>query len=316
MTIGIYARRAVSAVLGFATANALCLVLIGQLGRQYTLLDQFNALLSLLLPALAVALALALRLRERAIAVIAGLGLLVGCYQLGGAVLARFDARTVPADRSLKIVTLSAFHSNPDPEAIRRLMAREDPDIAVLQETNGTAAQVVDTMLPGFYRVKPCRARFCSVTILSRWPASTVKLHLPGNRARPDHVVARIDAPFGPFRVMTVHLPRPYDRNAAPALDYLGSIARAQAASPLIVAGDFNTATGSFGLNRFTARTGLHRQDGFIPTYPANLPLPAFAGIDHVFTDARWSSAGCRRTAAAGSDHYGIACTLRLDKLD
>ena len=312
MAIAHHARRAFSAVLGFGTANALCLILIGQFGRQHILLDQINALLSLLLPALAVALAIALALRERAIAALALLGLVVGFYQFGGAALSRFDPRTVPADRSIRFVTLSAFHSNPDPQAIRRVIARENPDIAVLQETNGTAAQVVDTMLSDYHRVRSCKERYCTLTILSRWPARRVKLHLTGSSPRPDHVLAIIDAPFGQFQVMTVHLPRPYEGRAAPVLDYLSTILPTRPTPPLILAGDFNTATGSFGLNRFAARSGLHRHDGFIPTYPANLTVPAFAGIDHVFTDPRWSSAGCHRTAKAGSDHYGIACRLRL----
>lgn len=295
-----------------AAAATTSVVLVGQFGRGHHTLDQFNSMLSILLPVLALTLAGALRMRDRASILVAALGLLVGGYQLGGAALAGIGREPGLAGETLKILTLSTYHSNPDPAAIRRVVVGEAPDIAVLQETNGTTAQVVDTLLPGYHRIRSCKQQHCTLTILSRWPLRRIRVKWPSNQAHPDLLVGEVDAPSGTFHVMNVHLQRPYEKNAQRLLADTANLARRDAAVPLIVAGDFNTATGTFGLARFAQDSGLHRFDGFIPTYPANELVPAFAGIDHVFANAHWARVGCRRTSAGGSDHYGVACRLGL----
>lgn len=297
-------------------AGATTVVLLGQAGRTHHSLDQLNAFTPLLLVLLALLLAIALRLRDRAAIAVAVVGLIVGGFQLGGAALQGWRDRALPSGPTVTIMTLSAFHANPDPGAIRGAVAAQDPDIAVLQETNGTSAPVIETLLPGFYRLGSCKARPCPLTVLSRWPLRRVELHFKGRQARPDVMVVEVDAPFGQFRVATVHLPRPYEKHAKGFTRTLAAVARANATEPLIMAGDFNTASGSFGLAEFARDSRLRRRDGFIPTYPANEIIPAFAGIDHVFADGRWAGAGCRRTGAAHSDHYGVACRLVLRQTD
>jgi endonuclease/exonuclease/phosphatase family metal-dependent hydrolase len=299
-------------LLGMAVSAATSVVLVGQFGRGHHTLDQFNSLLSMLLPVLALTLAGALRLRDRASIVVAALGLLVGGYQLGGAALAGVGRDGRVNGETLKILTLSTYHSNLDPAGIGRVVVAQAPDIAVLQETNGTAAQVVNTLLPGYHRIRSCKAEYCTLTILSRWPMRRIKVEWPPHRSHPDVLVGEVDAPIGTFHVINVHLQRPYEKTAQRLLAETANLARGDAAVPLIVAGDFNTATGTFGLDRFARSSGLHRFDGFIPTYPANEIIPAFAGIDHVFANAHWARAGCRRTSAGGSDHYGVACRLGL----
>jgi len=312
MTIGRSARIALSVVLGIAAAGATSLILLGQMGRTHHSLDQINALLPLLLVPLALLLACALGLRDRVVVAVAAIGLAVGGYQLGGAALHGWRDRTAGDGPTVKLLTLSTYHSNPDPAAIRDVVRAQAPDIALLQESNGTAAPVVETLLPGYYRLGSCKQQDCTLEILSRWPMRLVKITYGKRVARPDLVVAEIDAPFGTFRVMNLHLPRPYDKSAKAYAVRIAEAARANQALPLIMAGDFNTASGSFGLDRLERASGLTRRDGFIPTYPANELVPAFTGIDHVFADRSWASRGCRRTAAGNSDHYGVACRLQF----
>jgi endonuclease/exonuclease/phosphatase (EEP) superfamily protein YafD len=299
-------------LLGMTAAAATSVVLVGQFGRGHHTLDQFNSMLSLLLPALALIFAGALRLRDRASAAVAALGLLVGGYQLGGAALLG-AGRTVPVrGDTLKILTLSTFHANPAPQAIGDVITAEAPDIAVLQETNGSTAAVVAALLPGYHRIRNCEKPDCTLTILSRWPIRRLQIAWAGHVGRPDLLLGEVDAPTGPLRVMNVHMPRPYEKNMQRVMADTAAFVRSQRDLPLIVAGDFNTATGSFGLARFAHASRLRRYDGFIPTYPANRMLPAFAGIDHVFASAEWARVGCRRTAAGHSDHYGVACRIGL----
>lgn len=307
------ARVSSQIVIGIVTAAATSLILMGQLGRYRHSLDQLNALIAPLLVLLALCLAIALGWRDRVVVAVAGIGLAVGAYQLGGSALHGWRDRPVTqASAMVKILTLSTYHSNPAPAAIRDVIAAQAPDVVMLQETNGTAAPIVEQLLYGYYRLGSCKKPDCTLTILSRWPMRHVKIVYTPPVARPDVVVAEIDAPFGRFRVMNLHLPRPYDDQAKVYTDRIAAVARANRAQPLIMAGDFNTASASFGLDRLERMSGLRRRDGFIPTYPANELVPAFTGIDHVFADSRFTSSGCRRTQAANSDHYGIACRLQL----
>lgn len=303
------------AVFGMAAAAATSIVLLGQLGRTHHTFDQYNSMLSLLLPVLAIALAGALRTKDRATIAVATVGLAIGGFQLGGATLAGVgrDARGAQDSGSLiKVVTFSTYHANPTPEAIPPLLQAQLADVIVLQETDGTPGPVVNAMMPDYNRIRSCSRPECSLTILSRWPLRRIAPEFASPGPHPDVLMGDIDAPFGTLRVIGVHLPRPYDKAYGAAIRQLGDLARANGAVPLIVAGDFNTATGSFDLARFAQGSGLRRQDRFVPTYPANAIIPAFAVIDHIFADGRWSRAGCRRMGAAHSDHYGVACHLRL----
>jgi endonuclease/exonuclease/phosphatase (EEP) superfamily protein YafD len=319
MSTSRYARIALRTGLGFAAAGASMLVLLGQAGRYRHSLDQLNALLPLLLILLAVLMAIALLMRDRGTTLIAAIGLVVAGAQLGAAAFEAHgpsSASNAEATATIKVVTLSAFHSNPKPAGIRAVIAAEAPDLALLQETNGAAKKVVDTLLPGYHRLRSCKKPHCTLTILSRWPLQDVKVNYRKTEAQPDLILAEVTAPFGRFRVMNLHLPRPLDNHAIEFTRILARTARENADMPLIMAGDFNTATGSFGLAWLGDKSGLHRRDGFIPTYPANRIIPAFAGIDHVFADDRWAGADCRRTASGNSDHYGIGCRLRLTSKD
>jgi endonuclease/exonuclease/phosphatase (EEP) superfamily protein YafD len=302
--------RSARGLLGLLAAAATSLVLVGQFGRSLHTFDQFNALLPLLLPCLALAFAAAIGLRDRATIVVALVGLAVGGVQLGAEALAT-PVQSSTA-RPVKLLTFSTFHGNRRPEAMRAVIAAEDPDLVLLQEADGNARDVVTTLLPSYYRIKQCRWQYCHLVILSRWPLRRVAVRFAKRGPHPTILMGEVEAPFGTFRVVNLHMPRPYKPEAEDALRQLGIVARAAPERPLIMAGDFNTATGSFGLSRFAVQAGLARHEGFIPTYPADRLVPAFAGIDHVFADPRWLGGGCHRMAAAHSDHHGIVCVLQL----
>lgn len=308
VTIFQHLRSFAAFLVGASVAVAAALVVIGQFGRDDQMLDQFNSFLAVLLPILALGMGAAIRTRDRAAVLLAIVGLALGGWRLGQPALAGLvePKREGPA---VRVLTFSTYHSNPRPEAIRTMIARHRPDIAVLQETNGTAAQVVEGLLPRYHRIPSCRWSRCGLTILSRWPARRIGIGTKQDRHL-EVAATEIVAPFGTFRVVNVHTPRPYMPDAPHALAQLAELAAESRGHPLIVAGDFNTATGSFGLARFARASGLRQMEGFVPTYPAHKPVPAIAGIDHIFAGAGWSRGPCRRVGPAHSDHFGVACTL------
>lgn len=299
-------------LLGIVTAAVASVVLVGQFGRWHQLLDQFNALLSILLPILALTLAVAVRMKDRASILIAAIGLLVGGFQLASDAIAPLDNKQPVPSQTIKTLTLSTYHSNPTPAEIARVLKAETPDIVMLQETSGTSAKVVDALLPGYHRIRSCRQKHCPLTILSRWPITEMPLKGRTPGLSPGVFIGEVIAPIGTFRVMNVHLKRPYHDQAQILLAETAKLAGQAPGIPLIVGGDFNTATGTFGLAAFARDSKLRLLNGFVPTYPANQILPAFAGIDHIFASLHWASSGCHRTSAGGSDHYGISCQINL----
>ena len=304
-------RGTIRVLLGMASAAAVSLVLAGQLGRESQLFDQFNALLPLLLIALGFALASAVGLSDRAVIALALIGLGLGGYQLGRAAIAGTPPVAGPAAR-VRVLTFSTFYANPQPKALHAMITAERPDVVLLQEADGNVHDEVVSLLPRFHRVKGCSEASCHLVILSRWPARRVRVRFAARGTHIDALMGEVLAPFGTFRVLNVHLPRPYREEAAPTMDNLANTLKGSIHRPLVLGGDFNSATGSFGLARFERQSQLIRQEGYAPTYPANRAVPAFAGIDHLFTDARWSGRGCHRTKAAYSDHHGIVCDLAL----
>jgi len=287
------------------------LVLAGQLGRFAASFDTLNALLLPLVAALALLSILALACRERVSGIVAFVCLAIGLGQIASPA----SPEKLPATWSpppIRLLTLSTWHSNPHPEAVRRAVEAERPDIALLQETDRATAAVVRDLLPGYHRVRSCSRRDCSLTILSRWPARRIVLAAKPGARLADLLVAEIAAPWGSFRVMNLHLPRPYTPDAQPFVDQLAIAMEEQGRGPLIVGGDFNMATGSFGLRRLAGAAGLRRVEGLLPTYPAHLGVPPFIPIDHVLVGRDWGPAQCHAMAWAASDHRGIACTLSL----
>lgn len=237
-------RRIVILGLRSVAAVSVGIVLLGQLGQFIPLLDPLNALLSALCVLLALLLALSLRWNQRLAAAICTLGLVIAALQLASATF-RPDRRTLqPSEPTVRVLTLSTFHANPQPKAIRSVVSAAAPDIAIFQETDGTAGPVIDGLLPGYFRVKSCTWNPCSLTILSRWPARRIIPPVPKGHHLPDILVVEIQAPFGPLRVIGVHLPRPGYKRAPQFYEDLVATAKRYPDMPLLIAGDFNMEIG------------------------------------------------------------------------
>ncbi len=295
-------------VLRLMAILAILPVMLGQAGRFYPLLDNFNALLVPALILLCLLLALCFFRRDWLAGAIVAAGLLTGTIQL---MVSLTSFPNMTGVGRLRVVTLSTWHANPDPAALARAIEAQAPDILLLQETNGTAAAMADTVLSGYFRLKSCPQEQCSEMIISRWPLRRIAAPDAVGRKLPDILAARVDAPFGPLHVINVHLPRPARDMAIPFRDELIAMVSHIDDGRLIMAGDFNLGTGSLALADLARRSGLRRIEGFIPTYPANLPIPAFIAIDHIFAGREWVAATCHGVDASSSDHHGIACDLR-----
>lgn len=291
-----------------AVAATLC---AGQAGRWYPRLDIINALLIVVVPIVAALALFALMRRDRITLALLILAQLMIVMRLGSADAGRAKDGAATAG-TVRIVTFNVHRGNSDVAAIPRVINRLRPDIVLLQEVNGTAAPVIEQIMPGHYRAASCRWKLCSLVIVSRWPIRPTTTTARFTRhTTPDLQLAWIDHPARPFQIANLHMPRPTMGQIALSLRHstieaLGLLPSA----PTIVAGDFNLPPGTFALEDFERKSGLRRIDSLLPTYPADSRIPPVLAIDHVYSGASWAAGRCQRLPPAGSDHLGLLCEL------
>jgi endonuclease/exonuclease/phosphatase family metal-dependent hydrolase len=162
------------------------------------------------------------------------------------------------------------------------------------------------------------------LAVLSRFPLTDVQtLELPqGNGKWPRIALGvRVEDPAGPFRLVTVHLARPWGwpyHNTTTRLGQLNVVKRAwqNEPLPLVLCGDFN----SFAWSLEAWRLGPQLRhawepwrDGSAPSW--SLMTVGWPGgavkIDHVFRDDHWSCDGTWAAPPGASDHRPVVADLR-----
>ena len=235
-----------------------------------------------------------------------------------GLILPEFTRSTGPraaadAPGQIKVIQFNVWHSNRRTAEVVDWLAREDPDIAILEETSPRLRQAVAQS-----RRWHVACGRCEVLILSKTPpVSTVR---PKTRTAAQGPLTRAtyrDAQ-GEFTVLGVHYAWPTDPEVHQAQE--ARLAEAIAQFPrerTIVAGDLNSAPWSFSRRRWDARFGLVRRDRALPSWPARQPnryrwvgLVPFLAIDHVYAGPGWATVSVKRGPPIGSDHYPLVVTL------
>ena len=235
---------------GAGLITALCTLAVSVDNRVVDLIAQFAAPV-LSLSVLALVLALAMRRWKPAIGLaVAGAALLLGLRGQWFPAQAPAEASTAPT----RIYFANIWDENRDIARAARSVADAHPDVAAMVEFSDRhrAAQgVLFAALP--YRVlspgNPIYAGDPGAVIASRWPLTPL---ISGVTWNFNILAARVERPGAPFRLVVVHMTRPWpfrrpQRQAA-------QIARLEAALqtpsdvPSVVVGDFNATTSGEGL--------------------------------------------------------------------
>jgi endonuclease/exonuclease/phosphatase family metal-dependent hydrolase len=161
------------------------------------------------------------------------------------------------------------------------------------------------------------------IAILSRWPivpADTLRLPQSTGRWPRVALLARIEAPQGPFLLACLHLTRPFGWPVSGTRSRLAQIATVldrvrQESIPVVLAGDLNCLTISpeaWSLSRELAPAWQPWRDGWANTFSLeSLGWPGGAiKIDHIFHDRRWSCRGTWVAPKGGSDHRAVVADL------
>lgn len=223
--------------------------------------------------------------------------------------------REIPAARAgspqIRLLVHNVWKRNPDPADTAQAILDAKADIVMLQEVSGSFQPMLAALRQNYPYSAKCPPG-CEYAIFSRWPITDSDYFLKdasGRKFGPALPWARIEAPGGPpFRVVTVHYPRPTSRDqAVRRRDVAQALARIDR-DRLIVAGDMNvTPWGAAMREQDRAFVPLVRMTRALPSWPRAVPVMP---IDQFYAGPDWGLVSARTLSATGSDHIPILVTL------
>lgn len=273
----------------------------------------------LLLPAHPL-LVLSLR-RHRPRAAGAAALLAVAQLVLAGSGRSRRRADPVPPGATdVRVVTANLWLHNPDITAAGAELLADAPDLVVLQELTpqlleGLRRSGLLAALP--HHVLDPLPDHQGSAVLSRWPLTdTVVLDVDGSPM----AAATVQTPAGPLLVVAVHLLNPAAPDARRRWQRQHRSLRllvADAALPVVLAGDFNASADHVSFRRLLsgdvrdAMTVAARGAG--ATWPVwSGPVPPLMRLDHVLVPAAVGVRAARSEVTTGSDHRRLVVDLAL----
>lgn len=220
------------------------------------------------------------------------------------------QAQAVTGTGTVKLLVVNLAARNRSFDDLIDMVAREQPDIAVLAEYTPHAAAVLKSLhadLPHSRQI--ARDDAWGIALMSRLPIEQARIFDLGETPAID---ARLG---GGIRVIGVHLlpPTTTQRFAArnAQLESLAELA-AGSETPLIVAGDFNLSPYSPYFGRWLRASSLSDTlagQGLDFTWPSQFFLLGIP-IDHVFVSPEFSVLTRRRLERFGSDHLPVLIEL------
>lgn len=164
------------------------------------------------------------------------------------------------------------------------------------------------------YRIGQAGNRFdaSGLMILSRFPLQSLPTDLPTALQ-----IAKADIGGREVVVAAVHPPNPFVNHPEwlSTSEAIRTRVRGLIGQRLVVAGDFNATADHLTLRRIL---GIGLRDaavasgsGWLPTWPANKPVPPVIAIDHVLIGSRVSADSVRAFTVPLTDHRGLVAQLR-----
>jgi endonuclease/exonuclease/phosphatase (EEP) superfamily protein YafD len=241
-------------------------------------------------------------------------GMALGLAALALALQGQWFARP-PAAASgappARIYVSNIWRGNAQFAKTARSIAEARPDVLAIAEFSDLQAKAPG-LLEGYpYRTSArpdCRYNYCPRELIaSRWPIDP----LPGfDRGSYGVAAARIHAPSGSFRLVLVHLTRPWPFKRAGSLRHqladLASVLNADRSEPLVLVGDFNATLAGAHLKKLVSETGLSPAPARLGDWPSPVPAPLRIAIENAFAGDGETIASRRLGAANGSDHLPI----------
>jgi endonuclease/exonuclease/phosphatase (EEP) superfamily protein YafD len=230
---------------------------------------------------------------------------------------------------SLRVLTCNVLWKNHDAEALRQVVAREQPDVIVLQElSTSMAARLAAGLADGYpYQALHAERSWMGMGVLSRIPLGPSIMRVAEHSIGCLQEVA-FELGGQPVTLLNVHpiapgfrfirlgrltLPIWFDPTLPGRLLSLALRRAAEIEGALLVIGDCNVSSGQPWYRAMVRRLhDAHREAGalFGNTFP-NEKVP-LVRIDYVFHDSAWTTWRIWTGRLHGSDHRFVAAELEL----
>lgn len=208
----------------------------------------------------------------------------------------------------LRIVHANVMFRNPDVDVVARTLLATDADVLAITEYTpalATALSASESARP--YTVARPLPGPAGVGLISRFPLLDARVVPIGNQPG---IVATVDAPGGPIRVVVVHpapaVDRPDLRAWRADLRAIGDVATAPG-PPTVVVGDFNAARWHPDFRDLLGRgfVDAHEQDGdgWTTSWPMGRRIPPFVRLDHALLGDGLVATAVEPLTVPGSDH-------------
>jgi endonuclease/exonuclease/phosphatase (EEP) superfamily protein YafD len=257
---------------------------------------------------------------RRRLALVAGAVGSAGVAMAAPMVVPRRQAEPDPTAAPLRITHSNLLYINRRVAAVPGVLATLDADVLTFSELTPThLRRLHDSDLPARYphRVE-LAAGFASGTGLwSRHPLTAHPIESAGHHT----VVADIDAPGGPVRVIVIHTQSPIVHHEEWTAD-LAELGTFRPPGPAVMTGDFNASLWHPEL-RAVLRGGGWRDAHVVrgrglscswPTEKWHVAFrvhPPFVRIDHALVNDGLVVLGARNFHVPGSDHLGLVVTVQ-----
>ncbi|HSH01816.1 MAG TPA: endonuclease/exonuclease/phosphatase family protein [Anaerolineae bacterium] len=228
-----------------------------------------------------------------------------------------------------RLLSLNVLATNHDSDAVKNLIARENPDIIVLMEMTPRWGYQLRELADSYpYATYEARYGRLETVIYSRYPLANTELwELPLSRPEafanphPDRptVLTQVILEGGqPLALIATHPHSPITawrsdvRNQQ--LLEAGQLA-AQQTNPTILVGDLNVTPWSPYFQDMVAVSGLREArvgQGLAPSWPTFAPKPLAIPIDHVLASPDIEIIDLYTGADVGSDHLPIIVDFQL----
>lgn len=244
------------------------------------------------------------------------LGALITTAVLLGLLLTPLWRPALPRPASDAQVTRVYFDNiywkNHDIASAAASVAKARPDVVAMAEFSDAQAAGTEQILKGlphriFAWANPRFRGHPRAVIASRYPLTPLGRAYDGPY---ESLAARVHAPDGDFRLVVIHLTRPWpfrhEGELARQLQVLSAGVKGQPNEPTLIVGDFNATASGALLTRFRRDTGFASAPALTGDWPANLPDPFRIAIENAFVGHGLTVARRRLGPFSGSDHRPI----------
>jgi len=223
----------------------------------------------------------------------------------------------ISGTKAVKLMTLNLLRSAMNEENVLMLVAREKPDIILLQEVHRYKARLLTRLKKIYPWQQHCAFQSsCGVAILSRYPWQQSNSGIKG-REKLAIASARFGQRLANLTIASVHIRWPFFSHQKSQLN----TAYKETAStdrPLIIAGDFNATPWSWTMKSFAYENNLRMAGPMRATWPVfqrshrcTLCIPQFP-IDHIFVSENIRVISKRIGPDVGSDHLPVIIEIAL----